>query len=145
MAGNLLDGEFVKMYHSNQLAEQGKFEDGLKVGLWKTWYTNGVIETTQYWKDGYRSGDYYHYDSTGEMLEKGNYRANLKHGKWLDFVKKDTIAYRKGSVYVKKKTSRKKIKADLPNTKKSPDATINNNEKKQDNFFKRLFSRKGAN
>jgi antitoxin component YwqK of YwqJK toxin-antitoxin module len=76
MAGNLLDGEFLKMYHSNQLAEQGKFENGLKVGLWKTWHSNGVIETTQYWKDGYRSGDFYHYDSTGEMLEKGNLKSS---------------------------------------------------------------------
>ena len=55
IAGILLHGKYTKTFHSNKLAEQGEFENGLKKGTWKTWYANGTIETTQYWLDGVRN------------------------------------------------------------------------------------------
>lgn len=112
IGGLLLDGKFTKMFHSNQLAEQGYFENGLKKGTWKTWYSNGTIETTQYWSGGLRVGSYYRYSQAGEVLEAGNYRNNKRHGKWIDHVKKDTVEFRRGNVFVKKQklTKEEKLK-----------------------------------
>jgi antitoxin component YwqK of YwqJK toxin-antitoxin module len=38
VSGELLHGAFEKFYLNNQLAEKGKFKNGLKEGLWKTWF-----------------------------------------------------------------------------------------------------------
>lgn len=102
ITGDLLNDKFIKMYHSNQLAEQGEFKEGLKEGLWKTWHPNGKIQTIQYWDNGLKSGNYYCYDDKGDMIVKGNYRHDVINGKWIDYVKKDTIVYSRGVVVVKK-------------------------------------------
>ena len=41
--GYLLDGPFSKFYHSGQLAEQGEFDNGLRVGEWKSWRDDGTL------------------------------------------------------------------------------------------------------
>ncbi|MGK4569003.1 toxin-antitoxin system YwqK family antitoxin [Flavobacterium sp. 3HN19-14] len=116
MAGLLLDGDFTKMYLNNQLAEQGEFSNGLRNGLWKTWYPNGILESSQYWKKGRRKNTYQHFDISGKMLEKGEYKKGLKDGEWIDYTKNDTTSYKKGIVVVKKpkltKEEKAKIKAD---------------------------------
>ena len=122
--GELLDDKFVKTYNSNQIAEQGTFRKGLKIGLWKTWYTNGIVATTQKWCNGLRSGTFYSYDEKGLLIEKGKFRKNEKHGIWIDCIKKDTIVYKKGLIFIKK------IKEEKDNNNDKP------------NFFKRLFRKK---
>lgn len=102
IAGTLLDDKFVKMYHSNQLAEQGQFKEGLKVGLWKTWHTNGIIEATENWKKGLRYGDYLRYDDKGILAETGKYKKGVKTGVWINYEKKDTLVYKKGILVIKK-------------------------------------------
>jgi hypothetical protein len=141
IVGELLHGKYTKMYHSNQLAEQGFFRKGLKKGLWKTWYPNGVLETTQHWISGLKSGIYMHYDQNGKLVERGRYTNSRKYGKWIDYIKKDTVLYKHGEVYIKKlKTNKEKTN----NTK----LKTNNQTKKQDTltkkegFFKRLFKKK---
>ncbi|TRW90126.1 toxin-antitoxin system YwqK family antitoxin [Flavobacterium sp. GT3R68] len=169
--GMLLNDKFLKMYHSNQLAEQGEFKNGLKVGLWKSWHPNGTIQTTQYWDNGFRTGLYYRYDENGAEVEKGNYRSDKKHGQWVDYAKKDTVVYKRGTVFVKKpklskaqkaalKIEKKKAseaKKVLKETEKNQKAVAKANKKtskpakgskeasdkpKKENFFKRLFSKK---
>ncbi len=119
--GKLLNESFIKMYHSNQLAEQGTFKDGLKVGLWKTWYPNGIIETTQYWNDGHKTGAYSHYNDNGILLEKGKYKKDIKSGQWIDCTRKDTVVYKNGIVLVKKIKPTKAEKIRLKNEKKKAD------------------------
>ena len=156
IAGELLNDKFVKMYHSNQLAEQGYFKKGLKIGLWKTWYNNGILETTQKWSDGAKSGDFYHFGEDGTILEKGKYKNNKKNGPWIDFVKKDTIVYKNGVVFTKEIKLSKEEKAKLKEEKaklkeeKQKAKTVKNKlpkDSKPDgkkSFFKRLISKKDS-
>jgi antitoxin component YwqK of YwqJK toxin-antitoxin module len=132
MAGELLQDKFVKMYHSNQLAEQGTFKKGLKIGLWKTWFTNGMVETTQKWSDGLQSGFFFRYNESGLLIEKGNFKCGRKHGFWIDFVRKDTLVYKNGILFVKK------IK--IPKTKKLE--TTSEKKPEREGFFKRFFRKK---
>lgn len=113
MAGELLDGGYKKFYLNNQLAEEGAFKKGLKAGLWKTWYENGVAETTQYWDNGLQTGLYYLHSKEGVLTEKGNFRKGKKHGLWINYVSKDSVRYKKGAVYIAKRklTKEEKIKA----------------------------------
>ncbi len=141
IVGELLNGKYTKMYHSNQLAEQGFFRKGLKKGFWKTWYPNGVLETTQYWISGLKSGIFMHYDQYGKLIEKGRYTNSRRYGKWIDYIKKDTIIYKRGEIYTKKlknnkdKTSDTKLKTN--NQTKKQDTLI-----KKEGLFGRLFKKK---
>lgn len=123
IAGTVLNDKFVKMYHSNQLAEQGEFENGLKVGLWTTWHPNGTIQTTQNWKKGVRNGIYYRYGLQGGLAEEGKYKKDKKHGKWIDYEKKDTIVYKRGLAVIKKSKISKaeKFKLKQESNKKDED------------------------
>lgn len=114
ISGELLHGKFIKSFHSNQLAEQGSFRNGLKVGVWKTWYPNGILESKQNWSNGIKSGKFYHYDDTATLLESGSYTNNMKFGKWIDHSKNDTLMYNHDKVVPKKtkKTKSKKEKAE---------------------------------
>lgn len=119
ITGDLLDNKFIKMYHTNQLAEQGRFKKGVKVGVWKTWYQNGLLATVQNWNDGLRSSQYLHYDQNGTLTETGSFRSNLKTGKWINLEIRDTITYKKGEIVKQKEifTKSQKYRIKHENTK----------------------------
>lgn len=102
VAGQLLNDDFKKFYHSNQLAEQGKFKKGLKVGLWKTWFENGTLATTQKFSNGISSGEFQKFDGKGNIIEKGKFRKGKKQGFWVNYISNDTIQYKKGAIFVPK-------------------------------------------
>ncbi|MFP9100761.1 toxin-antitoxin system YwqK family antitoxin [Flavobacterium sp. RHBU_24] len=127
-AGELLQDDFNKYYHSNQLAESGKFKNGLKEGLWKNWYEDGTLQSETYWDGGLKDGDYYLYDPAGVLVEKGSYNNNAKNGRWINYISKDTLKYHNGSVV-------------MPKAKKpeKPEDTITANKHK---FFRNIFRKK---
>ena len=161
-AGELLEGDFIKSYHNNQLAEQGKFKKGLKVGIWKTWNQNGRLSSVQSWKSGVKSGSFTSFDDEGELVERGKYKDNKKTGTWINYAKKDTVNFKNGVVLPKekklskeeklkikeekKKTAelKKLQKKDAVKSKKSVKETLNATEKDttKQNFIKRLFRKK---
>lgn len=163
VAGELLEGDFTKMYHSNQLAEQGKFKKGLKTGLWKSWYENGKLSSVQNWKAGLKSGSSIAFDNNGEVIEKGKYMYDKKEGTWINHIKKDTLVFKKGIVFVKEKKLSKEEKIQLKEEKKKKEELIkaekanSSNKRKVDkeikgktqndtarqSFMKRIFSKKG--
>ncbi|MFB3389832.1 toxin-antitoxin system YwqK family antitoxin [Flavobacterium sp. LAR06] len=110
IAGDLLDDKFTKIYHSNQLAEQGQFKEGLRVGLWKTWYPNGVLATRMSYSKGLRSGKYFRYDENGKLIENGKFSTGLKTGKWTNAETKEITTYKKGVIVKKKETFTKSEK-----------------------------------
>ena len=117
-SGELLDGDFVKMFHSNQLAEQGTFSNGLKVGLWKIWYPSGIIKSEQKWVNGLKRGRSTSYSENGNVIETGKYTNNRKFGNWINFVTKDTVYYMNDKVVIEKPKLSKEEKAQLKATKK---------------------------
>lgn len=117
IAGELLDGAFVKYYLDNQLAETGRFYRGLRIGTWKSWHPNGKLSTEQSWSNGRMSGKFYSYSSNGTLMEKGSYSAGKKDGTWINAISKDTVDYKKGEVY-KKKPSRSMFRKRTPEEKR---------------------------
>lgn len=96
IGGNVLHNTFIKYYRSNQLAEKGDFDFGLKTGIWQSWHENGQLKIKEYWNNGYREGNYYGYDQDGQLTLKGKYRKNIKVGQWINYANKDTLYYKKG-------------------------------------------------
>jgi len=150
--GLLLHSEFKKHYRSNQLAETGTFNYGLKHGIWKKWNENGKIKLIEEWKKGQRNGIYIGFDSIGNRLYKGYYKNNYKSGDWIDYKKKDTISYNKGDIKVddpnKKESFFKRLfkKKDSINnsedSKRNKKTKLKNNTTKKEGFFKHLFKKK---
>ncbi|POR30746.1 hypothetical protein BWK58_00135 [Flavobacterium columnare] len=130
IAGELLQGEYKKFYHSNQLAEQGTFKKGLRVGTWKTWYENGKLATVSKWSKGLKRGKSIYYNTEGNVIEIGTFKKNVKNGIWINYEKKDTLKYKNGEVVItqEKKSKREKNNKDTDVSKKV-------------SFFKRLFSK----
>ncbi|MDO5971365.1 hypothetical protein Q4Q35_16280 [Flavivirga aquimarina] len=95
IGGEVLHNEYLKYYRSNQLAEQGTYNYGLKNGLWKSWYENGQLSTLEHWNNGYLDGKIANYDSSGSITLKGEYNNNLKVGTWINYKTKDTSYYKK--------------------------------------------------
>lgn len=142
IAGELLHGGFLKMYHSNQLAEQGEFKKGLKKGLWKTWYENGNLSSIGTYTLGLKSGKFTYFSTTGEVVEKGKYKNDKKTGIWINYLKKDTTFYKNGNLFTKTKKSKKSKQE----KSQSPKSDLKNSEpSKKESFFKRLFGKKNKN
>lgn len=163
VAGQLLNDDFKKFYHSNQLAEQGRFKKGLKVGQWKKWFENGTLASTQQYNNGLSNGEFMQYNEQGKLIEQGKYKRGRRHGFWINHIKQDTIQFKKGEVFVPKPKLSKEEKAILKEQKKKDKEVLKQqkeNEKvvrkaekeksksqgrkektKKDNFFTRLFSK----
>lgn len=130
ISGELLNDDFEKFYLSNQLAEKGQFKKGLKIGVWKTWHPNGVLETSIYYNEGLKKGTFYKYTDKGVLLEKGRYRSNKKQGKWINYNSNDTLVYKNDKIVI-------------PKNKKSKKETEENAspEQKKPGFFKKMFTK----
>jgi hypothetical protein len=110
IAGDVLNDKFIKMYHNNQLAEQGEFKNGLRVGEWKTWHQNGVLASTKEYSKGLRCGKYSKYNERGNLVENGKFRSDLKTGKWTNAESKEITTYREGAIVKQKETFTKSEK-----------------------------------
>lgn len=100
--GLVLHKEYFKYYRSNQMAEKGQFDFGLKDGIWQTWFENGQVESYTEWKEGFKHGKYLAYNQNGELVQSGQYRNNKPVKTWIDYKSKDTIFYKQDSAYVDK-------------------------------------------
>lgn len=144
-AGELIDGQYIKYYRSNQLAEKGTFDKGTKDGQWKSWYKNGNLKTHQHWKKGSLNGKSISLDSLGSVIAIGKYKKGKKTGTWIFPVKKDTIQYKKGKVVQEKikDTTHKSFWKRLFKKKKKSSKKVKPNEtQKKKRFFSRIFSKK---
>jgi antitoxin component YwqK of YwqJK toxin-antitoxin module len=137
MTGELLDGKFLKVFLNNQLAEQGEFKKGLKKGIWKTWYSNGIIETTENWSNGLKSGLFEKFDDKGNLITRGRYTNGMKYGKWIDFLKKDTLVYNRDVIVLRKQ----EIQDKKQNIQENDSENLPASSIKKESFFKRIFGK----
>ena len=105
VGGSVLHESYQKYYRSNQLAEKGTFVYGLKTGNWKIWNENGQLVLEEYWNEGLRDGKSISYDAHGKLAVIGNYRNNVKVGRWINYKTKDTTYHKKDTIYTEKPRS----------------------------------------
>jgi hypothetical protein len=90
-----MSAQTEKKYYSNttNLKETGNLKNGLKDGIWKTYYENGKLETIGNYIDGEKKGEWKVYFDNEQLAAIGNY-ASTKFptpGTWT-FYTKDGIA-----------------------------------------------------
>jgi len=134
--GELLHLEYIKYYNTNQLAEKGNFNYGLKQGLWRSWHRNGVLKESLKWKYGEKNGDFLSYNDHGEIVISGKFKNNLKIGVWVNLLEKDTTRYKKGKAY--KKLTRE-MKKQVDSIKKQEKENKKETKKRDTSKLKKLF------
>lgn len=77
---NLLHGKYASYYPSKNMKELGKFEKGLKTGVWESWYESGLRDQVIVMKHGTRNGPYRKYNSKGELIVQSSYKDGMLHG-----------------------------------------------------------------
>lgn len=98
--GHLLHGKYQHFTRQMQLLEEGAFEQGLPVGLWKYWL-DGQLRETAHYKNGQLHGERKLYDAEGALLEVAAYKNGLRQGTttiYEDGEITSQVNYRKGVV-----------------------------------------------
>jgi antitoxin component YwqK of YwqJK toxin-antitoxin module len=111
-SGKLLNGKYEVFDKQMSILKSGSLKDGLKIGEWKDWHTNGSLKRRVQYKRGVEHGHYFEYNSQGRLRITGKFKNGLKHGiaKELDVDGKviSYIIYKNGFI-VPNKSSKKEI------------------------------------
>lgn len=67
-------------YDNGGVASEGEFKKGVPVGLWKTYYEDGVLKAIGYKTSGLSDSTWIFYDSQGRINWKYEYKADKKNG-----------------------------------------------------------------
>ena len=93
--GKPLHGIYTVCTNNGVLIKQGEFENGLKIGKWKTWYLSGELRSIEIYKNGLKNDIHYYYSEEGKTLKEIKFKngevVELEEGSFLNsiFKKKD--------------------------------------------------------
>jgi antitoxin component YwqK of YwqJK toxin-antitoxin module len=73
-----ITGELVNLpdYGPKSLVEEGKYENGLKTGIWKHYFSNGVLQNRLTFVDNRPNGYAIMYHENGKIYEEGIWKNN---------------------------------------------------------------------
>jgi hypothetical protein len=78
VGGKLFHGTY-QAYLNNTLVVSGQFKEGLKSGLWNSWYLTGNLREISNWSDGCLDGKYYYYSENRILEKRGTYKNGTFH------------------------------------------------------------------
>lgn len=83
----VITGEMRKdtSYSASSIIEEGKYENGRKVGLWIRYYPNGNVQSKINYINGRPKGLYELYYDNGQVEEQGNWSRNKNTGDFKRF------------------------------------------------------------
>ena len=94
--GQLLHGEYTILdTKTKTIISKGNFNKGLKDGKWMRWYGNGKLKECSLWDNGVQVGKYTLFDSNGNILQeytvKDREKQLLNKQKQVSVSKTDSI------------------------------------------------------
>ena len=75
-----------------EIGEMGKYVNGKKEGLWKSWYENGQLKNKGNWKNDRRDGQRIEYYKNSQVKEEVFHRNGIPTGKWVYYNPDGTIS-----------------------------------------------------
>lgn len=90
--GGERDGLWRFRYPDGALREEGRYEDGRRVGTWRTWHRNGQLAGAgeRRWNDATRAsereGPWEFWHADGSLRARGTYRAGVRVGEWIELA-----------------------------------------------------------
>jgi antitoxin component YwqK of YwqJK toxin-antitoxin module len=74
---NLKDGEWAFYdYEDGFISSKGTYYNEKKQGLWKEYMPSGLVDSEINWEDGLKEGIFIEYDSLGNKMNEGIYKAD---------------------------------------------------------------------
>ena len=138
----LLDGDYIKYYPSGELMEKGRFDEGLKIGIWRTWEKNGDLASKEEFRRGLKWGSSVFYKQ--DTIVSIPYKSGEIHGvkEWIvDGTVTKSERYKRGERKKKKaqvnKGKKKEKENKSPKEKKSKKKERDSNEEKDATEVKR--------
>lgn len=78
-------------YDPNAIYEEGSYENGRKVGVWKVYHPNGKLKSEITFESGRPKGPYTTYFPNGQIEEKGNWSITKNYGKFVRYYEDGTV------------------------------------------------------
>lgn len=78
-------------YGPNDKIEEGDYENGRKVGVWKTYYPGGAIKSEITFENGRPKGAYKTYYKNGQVEEQGNWALNKNTGSFKRYYENGQV------------------------------------------------------
>jgi len=97
---NLREGTSIKYHWNGNLAEELIFISDTREGVWKQYYTDGVLALKSIYSGGKLNGSFEAFTVNGSPMIKGTYKNDVRDGEWLfwnnDGAFKNKIIYHDG-------------------------------------------------
>ncbi|MFA7326883.1 MAG: hypothetical protein WC121_09480 [Candidatus Kapaibacterium sp.] len=79
------NGDYLVFYDTtDNIIEKGTYKNGLKHGLWKSFYAeNGQVQHEFNLNEGVEDGAYYNYSDSGVIITEGTFVKGKKSGSWI--------------------------------------------------------------
>ncbi len=81
----------LKWPDSEQIYAEGRWVDGRRQGVHKSWHPTGDLGAEEFWIDGKRQGVSAYYFEGNAIATKGEYSHGYKNGKWTNWYPDGSI------------------------------------------------------
>ncbi|NQU48244.1 MAG: toxin-antitoxin system YwqK family antitoxin [Planctomycetes bacterium] len=83
-------GDFKRWFQNGELAEKGKYRNGVKSGTWFTYYESGDVKSSgKYNKDNQKGAWKFYYPSK-QLKAEGEFVDGHRHGRWQEWLEDGT-------------------------------------------------------
>lgn len=77
------DGPYKEYHKTGEIKIVGTYKNGLRSGLWSSWFTNGNLQSEVEYKQGKEYGEYQVFYEEGQLKIKGQYNEGKEIGIWV--------------------------------------------------------------
>ncbi|MDL2308169.1 hypothetical protein LJC53_01135, partial [Bacteroidales bacterium OttesenSCG-928-C03] len=99
--GNEKEGEWL--YLHGTVTEKGRYYDGQREDIWKTWFQDGTLASEIYYDADVPSGKFTYYWENGKIRMTGKYEGGEPAGIWYKYDEQGnlilSVVYRNGKEY----------------------------------------------
>ena len=88
------DGYYKEFLKDGTLRIESEMVDYQLSGLWKRYYSEGIIEWVVNYTEGYRSGDFKNYYKNGNLKIEGRLKNDKTHGEELRYNEQEIIEWK---------------------------------------------------
>ncbi len=88
------DGHWIDIWKNSGHREQGKYNQGLRIGSWRGYHPNGQLWYKVFYKKDGADGIKVSYYKDGSLETKGKYVNGKKEGLWVSYWRSGAIMYK---------------------------------------------------
>jgi antitoxin component YwqK of YwqJK toxin-antitoxin module len=96
----LTAGDWVEYYEDGTYG-MGTLENDVKIGFWKYYQNDGILEAEGLWLNGKRDGEWKYYTIEGDVYIKGSFKDDIEVGEWTQYYEDNSYGKGKMTNYLK--------------------------------------------